>query len=42
MRRVLALADELDPIVEAGTVGKVDATEDLRAIRGKGETRTRD
>jgi excisionase family DNA binding protein len=31
--RALALAEELDPVVEAGTLGPVDATEDIHALR---------
>jgi excisionase family DNA binding protein len=37
MERALALAEELDPIIEVGTMGRVDATEDIHAIRQQGE-----
>ncbi len=33
LRQALALAEELDPIIEAGTLGPVDATEELHALR---------
>ena len=29
----LALAEELDPVIEEGTLGPVDATEDIHALR---------
>jgi len=33
IKEALRLADELDPVIEAGTLRQVDTTEDIRALR---------
>ena len=35
IEEALKLAEELDPVIDAGTLGQVDATDDIYAVRGE-------